>query len=123
MKARRLADLCELLAALALLAAVTIFCEPRAARPRQPRRRPRPSGRRPLRPGGRLHRPHRFAAGRRRHHDRRQKRGTTPFLGNVACSQGEKVKIEIELAGFAPWRRELECRENGQLTVDAKLSK
>lgn len=50
-------------------------------------------------------------------------RGVTPFLGNVACAQGEKVRLEIEAAGYAPWRRELECREDGQLEVDARLSR
>ena len=50
-------------------------------------------------------------------------RGETPFLGNVDCRQGDKVEIEIEAKPYQPWRRELECRENGQLEIDAKLSR
>lgn len=50
-------------------------------------------------------------------------RGETPFLGNVACGQGDEVVVEITSAGYQPWRRELECREGGQLEVDAKLSR
>ena len=52
-----------------------------------------------------------------------KERGETPFFGNVACSAGERVVIEVELTGFEVWRRELECRENGQLEVDAKLKR
>lgn len=52
-----------------------------------------------------------------------QERGETPFFGNVECSAGEKVVIEVDLAGFEIWRRELECRKNGQLEVDAKLKR
>ncbi len=50
-------------------------------------------------------------------------RGVTPFLGNVAGRQGERVAVEIALAGYKPWKRELDCRENGQLSVEAKLSR
>ena len=52
-----------------------------------------------------------------------KERGETPFFGNVECSAGDKVVIEVDLAGFEIWRRELECRENGQLEVDAKLKR
>lgn len=52
-----------------------------------------------------------------------KERGETPFLGNVECSAGEKVVIEVDLHGYDIWRRELECRENGQLEVDAKLKR
>lgn len=50
-------------------------------------------------------------------------RGKTPFLGNVACSRGEKIAIEIEAQGYQPWKRELECRVDGQLEISAQLSR
>ena len=50
-------------------------------------------------------------------------RGETPFLGNVACTQGQKIQLEIKAEGYAPWRREIDCREDGQLGVDAQLSR
>jgi hypothetical protein len=50
-------------------------------------------------------------------------RGETPFLGNVACGQGDKVLIEIAAPGYQTWRRELECRVDGQLEIDARLAR
>lgn len=50
-------------------------------------------------------------------------RGETPFLGNVACSPGEKVAVAIAAPGYRPWRRELDCRKDGQVEINATLER
>lgn len=47
-------------------------------------------------------------------------RGKTPALLNVTCRQGEKVVIEVELAGRST-RRTVECREGGRLEANLPL--
>lgn len=46
---------------------------------------------------------------------------TLPVLGNVVCRNGEAVELEVRLEGFQTWRRAIECRENGQLEITARL--
>lgn len=119
----KLADLCRLLAAVALLAAVVLFFElPLRALAAKVGAMESPLGSIFGPSAGFMAAIGSQPSGAAVKIDGK-KRGVTPFLGNVACHQGEKVKIEIELAGFEKWTRELECRENGQLTVDAKLSR
>jgi hypothetical protein len=50
-------------------------------------------------------------------------KGTLPMLGNVICRSGDSVELEVRLDGYEPWRRELECREGGQLEVTARLKR
>lgn len=120
---RKLADLCGLLAAIALLAAVLLVFElPLRALAAKAGAMDNPLGSLFGPSAGFMARIGSRPSGAAIIVDGK-KRGVTPFLGNVACHQGEKVKIEIELAGFEKWTRELECRENGQVTVDAKLSR
>lgn len=47
--------------------------------------------------------------------------GTLPLLGNVVCRDGDEVKLEIRLDGYATWRRTVQCREGGELEVTARL--
>ena len=48
-------------------------------------------------------------------------RGRAPLFGNVACGEGQEVVIEVEKAGYPPWRRTVPCRVGGELTVRARL--
>lgn len=50
-----------------------------------------------------------------------KERGTTPAVANVLCSNGEKVVITVRREDFAEYRRQVECREGGQLQVRARL--
>lgn len=50
-----------------------------------------------------------------------QDRGTTPFLGNIVCREGEPVSIEVSKKGFRPWVRNPLCRHGGTLEVTATL--
>lgn len=49
--------------------------------------------------------------------------GTLPLLGNVVCRNGQEVELEVRLAGHAPWRRTVECREFGTLEITARLER
>ncbi len=48
-------------------------------------------------------------------------RGRAPLFGNVACSEGQEVVIEVAAAGHPRWRRTVPCRVGGELTVRARL--
>lgn len=123
MSPQRLAALCRLLAALALLAAVLVFFAP----PLRTLGAQLGRGGNPL--NGYLGPAQGFLAridSQPRGATVRiegKNRGETPFLGNVACSGGEKIRLEIEAPGYRIWKRELECRADGQLEVKAQLSR
>ena len=48
-------------------------------------------------------------------------RGSTPLFANVVCEQDEKIEIEIAKPGLPAWRRTVQCRVGGELTVRAEL--
>ncbi|MEL7061221.1 MAG: PEGA domain-containing protein [Acidobacteriota bacterium] len=50
-----------------------------------------------------------------------QRVGTTPYLGNVVCRQGERVTIEASAPEHRTWRREIECREGASLDAAPRL--
>lgn len=118
-----LAELCRLLAAACLLAAVLIFFRlPLSVLAAKTGQMGNPLAGFFGPAEGFFARIHSTPGGARIRVDGKE-RGETPFFGNVECSPGERVVIEIESTGFEIWRRELECRENGQLEVDAKLKR
>lgn len=47
--------------------------------------------------------------------------GEVPMMANVPCSEGETVVLQLVKDGFAPWEREVGCREGRTLTVRARL--
>ncbi len=101
----KMADLFSLLAAIALLAAVLLFFElPLRALAARAGAMESPLGG-IFGPAAGFMAAIGLPAVGRRGDGRRQERGVTPCLGNVACHQGEKVKLEIELAGFEKWNR------------------
>lgn len=118
-----LAELCRLLAAACLLAAVLVFFRlPLSVLAAKTGQMGNPLAGFFGPAEGFFARIHSTPGGARIRVDGKE-RGETPFFGNVECSPGERVVIEIDLTGFEIWRRELECRENGQLEVDAKLKR
>jgi len=50
-----------------------------------------------------------------------QDRGSAPLFTNVACTQGQPVTIQVVKAGYAPWERTVECREEQTLLVQPRL--
>ena len=48
-------------------------------------------------------------------------RGSTPLFGNVACQDGQDVRIAVAKQGFPVWSRTVPCRVGGELTVQANL--
>lgn len=46
---------------------------------------------------------------------------TMPVLTNVLCSDGQEVELEVRLTGYQTWRRTVDCREGGQLEINARL--
>ncbi len=49
--------------------------------------------------------------------------GQLPMMANVSCIEGETVRLQVVKDGFAPWEREVGCREGRTLTVRARLSR
>ena len=50
-----------------------------------------------------------------------QRRGTTPFFGNVTCREGAEVTIDVVAPERRPWRRAVPCRQGQTLKVTARL--
>ncbi len=49
--------------------------------------------------------------------------GEVPLIANVRCTEGEAVQLQVVKDGFAPWEREIGCREGRTLTVRARLGR
>jgi len=50
-------------------------------------------------------------------------RGTVPLFTNVACGEGQLVRLRVAREGWPPWEREVGCREGQTLIVRARLGK
>lgn len=61
-------------------------------------------------PGGRL-----FVNG--------EDRGPAPLVTNVACRDGERVRLRVVLDGLGPWQRDIACRQGRTLSVTARLER
>ena len=48
-------------------------------------------------------------------------RGRTPLFANVPCADEQRIEIVVAKEGFPAWRRSVDCRVGGQLTVRARL--
>lgn len=49
-------------------------------------------------------------------------RGMVPLFTNVACGEGEIVRLRVARDGLTPWEREVGCREGQTLIVHARLA-
>ncbi len=49
--------------------------------------------------------------------------GEVPLMANVRCTEGEAVQLQVTKKGYAPWEREIGCREGRTLTVEARLGR